>query len=71
MSVHSAALHQLANRLVGMLQDCVTASARYGETTAWPHHLAPLDIQAHGMAFNDCRQCSRWPVGLAHPDRAP
>jgi hypothetical protein len=49
VSVHSAALHQLANRLVGMLQGCVTASARYDETTAWPHHLAPLDIQAHGM----------------------
>jgi hypothetical protein len=47
-SVHSAALHQLANRLVGMLQGCVTASARYDETTAWSHHLAPLDIQAHG-----------------------
>ena len=36
---YSAALRQLANRLVGILHGCLKAGTRYDETTAWSHHL--------------------------------
>jgi len=35
---HHAALRQLANRLVGILHDCLKTRTRYDETTAWSHH---------------------------------
>ncbi|MFR9775340.1 IS110 family transposase [Micromonospora sp. MS34] len=36
---HSAALRQLANRLVGILHGCLKTGTPYDETTAWSHHL--------------------------------
>ena len=36
---YSAALRQLANRLVGILHGCLKAGTCYDETTAWSHHL--------------------------------
>ena len=36
---YSAALRQLANRLVGILHGCLKTRTRYDETTAWAHHL--------------------------------
>ncbi|MFL6114353.1 MAG: IS110 family transposase [Catenulispora sp.] len=36
---HSAALRQLANRLVGILHGCLKTGTVYDETTAWSHHL--------------------------------
>lgn len=36
---HSAALRQLANRLVGILHGCLKTDTPYDETTAWSHHL--------------------------------
>lgn len=36
---HSAALRQLANRLVGILHGCLKTGTLYDETTAWSHHL--------------------------------
>jgi hypothetical protein len=33
---HSAALRQLANRLVGILHGCLKTRTRYDEATAWP-----------------------------------
>ncbi|MGW0219020.1 IS110 family transposase [Micromonospora chokoriensis] len=36
---HSAALRQLANRLVGILHGCLKTNTLYDETTAWSHHL--------------------------------
>jgi transposase len=35
---HSAALRQLANRLVGILHGCLKTSTHYNETIAWSHH---------------------------------
>ena len=35
---HYPALRQLANRLVGILHDCLKTRTRYDETTAWSHH---------------------------------
>jgi transposase len=43
---HHAALWQLANRWVGILHGCLTARARYDETTAWAHHLAAMKADA-------------------------
>jgi transposase len=43
---HHAALWQLANRWVGILHGCLTARARYDETTAWAHHLAATKADA-------------------------
>jgi hypothetical protein len=34
---HSAALRQLANRLVGILHGCLKNGTRYDEATAWSH----------------------------------
>jgi transposase len=36
---HSAALRQLANRLVGILHGCLTTRTNYDEATAWSHRL--------------------------------
>lgn len=36
---YSAALRQLANRLVGILHGCLKTSTPYDEATAWSHHL--------------------------------
>lgn len=36
---YSAALRQLANRLVGILHGCLKTGTLYDETTAWSHHL--------------------------------
>jgi transposase len=36
---HSAALRQLANRLVGILHGCLKTRTNYNEATAWSHHL--------------------------------
>jgi transposase len=36
---HNAALHQLANRLVGILHGCLKTGTLYNETTAWSHHV--------------------------------
>lgn len=33
-----AALHQLANRLVGNLHGCLKTRTHHDEVTAWPHH---------------------------------
>ena len=33
---HNAALRQLANRLVGILQGCLKSGTTYDEHTAWP-----------------------------------
>jgi transposase len=35
---YSAALRQLANRLVGILHGCLKTGTPYDEATAWPHH---------------------------------
>ena len=35
---HQAALRQLANRLVGILNGCLKTHTRYDEPTAWAHH---------------------------------
>ncbi len=35
---HSAALRQLANRLVGILHGCLKTGTRYDEAPAWSHH---------------------------------
>jgi hypothetical protein len=40
---HHAALHQLANRLVGILHGCLKTNTLYNEDTAWQHHRA--DVQ--------------------------
>jgi transposase len=37
---HSAALRQLANRLVGILHGCLKTRTRYDETKAWAHHTS-------------------------------
>ena len=37
---HQAALRQLANRLVGILNGCLKTHTRYDENTAWAHILA-------------------------------
>jgi transposase len=37
---YSAALRQLANRLVGILHGCLKTGKPYDEATAWSHHLA-------------------------------
>jgi len=34
---HQAALRQLANRLVGILNGCLKTHTRYDEHTAWAH----------------------------------
>lgn len=34
---HDTALRQLANRLVGILHDCMKTRTTYSETTAWAH----------------------------------
>jgi transposase len=39
---YSAALRQLANRLVGILHGCLKTGTPYNETTAWSHHLAEV-----------------------------
>ena len=39
---HSAALRQLANRLVGILHGCLKTGTAYDETTAWSHHANTL-----------------------------
>jgi transposase len=36
---YSAALRQLANRLVGILHGCLKTGTPYDEATAWSHHL--------------------------------
>jgi hypothetical protein len=36
-SDYSAALRQLANRLVGILHGCLKNGTTYDETTAWPN----------------------------------
>ncbi|MFJ2194027.1 transposase [Kitasatospora sp. NPDC087861] len=38
----NAALRQLANRLVGILHDCLKTGTRYDEATAWSHRAHPL-----------------------------
>jgi transposase len=35
---HSAALRQVANRLVGILHGCLESGTHYDEATAWAHH---------------------------------
>jgi transposase len=37
---YSAALRQLANRLVGILHGCLKTGTPYDEATAWSHHLS-------------------------------
>ena len=37
--VVTAALRQVANRLVGILHGCLKTRTRYDETTAWPHRI--------------------------------
>jgi hypothetical protein len=37
---HSAALRQLANRLVGILHGCLKTRTLYDEATAWPQHAS-------------------------------
>jgi hypothetical protein len=39
---HSAALRQLANRLVGILHGCLKTGTPYDEATAWPHSSEQL-----------------------------
>jgi hypothetical protein len=39
-ATHSAALRQLANRLVGILHGCPKTGTLYDETTAWSHHVS-------------------------------
>ena len=39
---HNPALHQLANRLVGILHGCLKTGTPYDETTAWSHHTQNL-----------------------------
>lgn len=39
---HSAALRQVANRLVGILHGCLKTGTVYDETTAWSNHLEQL-----------------------------
>jgi transposase len=43
-SGHNAALHQLANRLVGILHGCLKTGTLYDETTAWSHHAESLAV---------------------------
>jgi transposase len=38
-ATYSAALRQLANRLVGILHGCLKTGTLYDEATAWSHHL--------------------------------
>jgi transposase len=47
---HSAALRQLANRLVGILHGCLKTRTTYNEETAWPQHKDP------GQQQNDPNQ---------------
>jgi hypothetical protein len=35
---HHAALHQLSNRLAGILRGCLKTRTTYNEHTAWAHH---------------------------------
>lgn len=37
---HQAALRQLANRLVGILHECLKNYTPYDEHTAWSHRLS-------------------------------
>jgi hypothetical protein len=39
---YSAALRQLANRLVGILHGCLSSGTPYDEAIAWPHHLEQI-----------------------------
>jgi Transposase IS116/IS110/IS902 family len=41
---HSAALRQLANRLVGILHGCLKTETRYDEATAWSHHAPAVSV---------------------------
>jgi transposase len=37
---HQGALHQLSNRVVGILHGCLASQTPYDETTAWAHHTS-------------------------------
>jgi len=63
---HHAALHQLANRLVGILHGCLKTGTLYDENTAWQHprtrpgntreHTSRpplLDKSQHGMSVSE------------------
>ncbi|GAB2707345.1 IS110 family RNA-guided transposase [Nocardia thraciensis] len=43
---HSAALHHVANRLVGILHGCLKTSSLYDEATAWAHHTQHIPAAA-------------------------
>jgi hypothetical protein len=58
---HSAALRQLANRLVGILHGCLKTGTLYNETKAWAHQHQQrsrsccLTSKCHGMSHPPVR----------------
>jgi hypothetical protein len=43
---HPAALRQIGNRLVGILDGCLNTGSTYDETTAWAHQQQDLQAAA-------------------------
>jgi hypothetical protein len=43
---HNPALHQLANRLTGILHGCLKTRTLYDEAIAWPQYTAKTDKTA-------------------------